>query len=297
MRSYKTLVASLAAALLLGGCSLTESYFGEAEEPPLEGKREAILETGRGAVADVDLALVPVIVPAPIVDEWPTAGRNAAHAGGNLAWSTGGTQAWRSDAGTGSRDAAQRMLSTPIVSGGRIFVLDAVLKVQALDAQTGSRIWSVDTAPEDEEDGFGGGLVSDGAVIYVAGGHSKALALNASDGSVRWQADLPGPVRAAPSLAGGLLLATTTDNTIVALNTVDGTRAWIQRGVSEAASVLGSPAPAVANDAVISALTNGDLVVMGMVIIGVTALGMKLECPNGRASSLTVLFFPITAQT
>lgn len=262
LRSYKILAAGLAAALLLSGCSLTEEYFGESEEAPLEGKREAILETGRGAVPDVDLGLVPVIVPPQISDEWPTSGRNAAHAGGNLAWSSGGALAWSSDAGTGSRDAAQRVLSTPIVSNGRIFVLDAVLEVHALDAQTGSRIWSAETAPEDEEDGFGGGLVSDGAVVYVAGGHGKALALNASDGSVRWQVDLPGPVRSAPALAGGLLLATTADNTIIALNTEDGTRAWIQRGVSEATSMLGSPAPAVANDAVISALTNGDLVVM-----------------------------------
>ncbi len=262
MRNFSRYLVAIAALLALGACSLADDYFGESEDPPLEGKREAILETGRGATADADVALVPVTVPQPQTSDWPSAGQNPAHSGGNLVWSASAGLAWQANGGTGSRDAAQRLLATPIVSTGRVFVLDATLNVHALDAQTGSTLWAVSTAPEKENDGFGGGLAADGEFVFVAAGHGQALALKAADGSLVWRANLPGPARAAPTVANGLMFVTTADNTTVALNTSDGSRAWLLRGTSGAASVLGSPAPAVSNDAVVSALSNGDVVVM-----------------------------------
>jgi outer membrane protein assembly factor BamB len=96
----------------------------------------------------------------------------------------------------------------------------------------------------------------------VAAGHGQALALKAVDGSLIWRASLPGPSRAAPTLSNGLVFITAADNSTVALNIADGSQAWLLRGTSEAASVLGSPAPATANEAIISALSNGDIVVM-----------------------------------
>jgi len=261
LRNFKPLLAGLAGALLLAGCSLTEDYFGEKEPPPLPGKREAILETGRGLVADPALARLPVILPPQVRADWPVSGGHPANAGGHLAWGGAAAPAWRIDAGAGAQDEAQRPLSTPVVSNGRVYVLDAELTVRAFDAASGASLWSVDTAPEGEDDGFGGGLATDGARLYVAGGHAQALALTAADGQEVWRYRLPGPARAAPALANRLLVAATVDDAVVGLDAASGEKIWSVPASSEGASLLGGAPPTVYGNAVIAAFTYGDLVV------------------------------------
>ncbi|MCA8929642.1 MAG: PQQ-binding-like beta-propeller repeat protein [Alphaproteobacteria bacterium] len=262
MRNCKPLLAGLLGALLLAGCSLTNDYFGEKEAPPLPGEREAVLDIGRGPVADPDIALLPVTLPPMTGTDWPVAGGDPAHTGGQRAWNPAAGLAWQVDAGAGAEDEARRPPSPPIVSDGRVYVLDAELVVRAFDSRSGTRLWQADTAPEEEEEGFGGGLASDGPRVYMAGGHAQAVALNAADGKEIWRTKLPGPARAAPAIAGKLVIIVTADNGIVALNAEDGHRVWSLPGTGEGAGLLGGAAPAVFGDATVVPLSFGDLAVL-----------------------------------
>lgn len=262
MRNYKVLSAALCGAVLLTGCSLVGDYFGEEEAPPLPGEREAVLEISRGPIADPEIASLPVSLPPATSSDWPVAGGNPAHSGGHRAWSDSPSLAWRVDAGAGTQDEARRPLATPIVSDGKVYVLDAELTVHARDSRDGASLWSARTAPEREDGGFGGGLATDGERVYMAGGHAQAVALDAEDGSEAWRVSLPGPVRSAPAIAGNLLIVATADNGIIALNTADGRRVWNLPGSGEGTGLLGGSAPAVAGDVVVAPLSDGDLVVL-----------------------------------
>ena len=79
-------------------------------------------------------------------------------------------------AGSSGRD---RLLSGPIVVGGRIYVLDSEANVRAFNAANGARIWGRPLAPKgkDPEGAFGGGLASDGNNIYAATAFGEVVAL------------------------------------------------------------------------------------------------------------------------
>ncbi len=263
MRSFRPNGAgkSLAALSLCLGLAACETFFGESEAPPLPGERIAILETGRTVSPHEELAGVPVqLPPAEMRPGWPQASGSADNAGGHVALNTGPTLLWETSTAVGARDEARRPLTPPVVANGRVFVLDAVLNARAYAADSGTELWAVGTAPPGEHDGFGGGLATDGERVFVAGGHGQAMALDAETGRLYWRADLPGPVRGAPTLRGGRLFIVTADNRLVALNAQSGEELWDVPGGAEEAGLLGGAAPAASDDAVVAALSTGEVV-------------------------------------
>jgi outer membrane protein assembly factor BamB len=94
---------------------------------------------------------------------------------------------WESNAGAGPR-------GTPTVSNGRVYAFGATGLVNALDAATGSRIWShnaaADTSTEVPMWGFSSSpLVIDDVVIVTTAG--TLVAYGAGNGQLRWK----GPAR------------------------------------------------------------------------------------------------------
>jgi outer membrane protein assembly factor BamB len=251
---------ALAALLLVAGCG-EGGFFGESEGPPLPGTRIPILETNRSVSPHEAMEGVPVVLPREERRlDWPQAGGISTHSGGHLALSPTPSRIWQSSTAVGRRDEARQLLSPPIVVDGRVFVLDAVLNARAYDAQTGREEWAVGTAPEGEHNGFGGGLASDGERLYVAAGHGQALALEPESGRLFWRKDLLSPARAAPTVRGGQLIVLTLDNRLMALNTADGEWTWNVPGGGEGPGFLGGAAPAVNDDAVVAALSTGEIV-------------------------------------
>lgn len=80
--------------------------------------------------------------------------------------------------------------------------------------------------------------VYDGATVYLATGNRRLLALNATDGVVRWERPASGPVDSVPALANGVLYYGQRDGNVFAINTSDGSLLWqVQTG----GPVLSSP--------------------------------------------------------
>jgi outer membrane protein assembly factor BamB len=249
-------------ALLLAGC---DTFLGETEAPPLPGTRIAILETNRSIVAEPEVAEVTVTLPQPILlPDWPQAMGDAQHVIDHPALAGTPQMVWRNTDSIGAANEAQRPLTPPVVAEGRVFLLDAVLNARAFDAQTGQGLWAVGTALAGEHDAFGGGLAVDGGLVFVSGGHGLALALEAATGKLVWQATLPGPVRSAPTVAGGKVLIMTVDNRLVALNRADGSRAWDLPGTAEGPAILGGASPAANDEVAIAAQTTGEIVAVRM---------------------------------
>jgi len=253
----------LAACMLVSALPLLaacDTFLGSPEDPPLPGERVSVLRLDRTLVADPSISDLRVRLPRPYENAaWPQAGGDPSHAMYHLALPDSLSVQWSADAGEAASDD-QRLLSEPVVAGGRVYAMDAASHVSAFDAGSGDRVWRVDLTPEDEDDDlFGGGLAVDGDRLYVTTPFARVFALDAATGAVAWESPVPAPMRTSPTVNDGRVFALTIDNELVALAADDGRRLWSHQGVAEAAGLLGGGAPAVAGNTVIVGFSSGEI--------------------------------------
>lgn len=251
------------AAALLGLLSLqacgSNGFFGEDAEKPLPGERISILAADDLIKPDSEFQSVDVVLPPPHRNpDWPKSGGNAAKNPGHLAAAEVLREAWSTSIGSGGDDA-QALLAQPIVSGGRIFTLDAGATLRALDPRDGRTLWSKDLNTGDDDAVFAGGIAAEGDRIYAATGVGEAIALSAADGREIWRVRLTGPVRGAPTVTNGQMYVVSIENRMVALSAEDGRRLWEHQGINEVAALLGGAAPAVAGSTVLAPYSSGEL--------------------------------------
>jgi outer membrane protein assembly factor BamB len=258
----KRLLLSLFLLPALSACGIGD-WFGEAEDPPLPGQRIAILAYERGLRADPSIAEVVVRLPEPYVNaDWSQPGGSAAHAMYHLSLSANPRQAWSVDLGAGSGDVAQ-LLAQPIVVGDTVYTMDSRSLVSAFSTDNGSRRWQVDLEDEDEDDGFfGGGIASDGDMVFAATGFARVFALDAGTGETLWIHKAPSPIRGAPVVSDGRVFVVTLDNQLLVLDFDTGERLWNHVGVQETAGLLGSASPAVARNTVVVPYSSGEVMAL-----------------------------------
>ncbi len=260
-RDFAALLLSLGTA----GCDLFKD-----KKQPLAGERISVLGIGGGVEPDPKLATAPINLPNPAVNpDWPEPGGNPTHAMNHPALPERLTRAWEGRIGDGS-SRYTRVMSQPIVAGGRIFAMDGGVQLSALDAATGGRIWRVDLKPEEERgNAFGGGPAFWNGRLYVATGYAQVVALDPADGKVIWRHNVAAPVHSPPTVADGRIFAVTVDNELNALDVKDGRRLWSHNGIPETAGLLGGASPAVEGEIVIAPYSSGEV--------------FALRVENGRA--------------
>ena len=247
----------------LGACGDTmRSILGtDVEEVVLTGERISVLTLQKTLQPDPRIADLAVQLPPPRANgEWPQAGGNANHAMHHLVVGEELRQLWRVDIGAGSDDEA-RLLASPVVAAGKVYVLDAKGQVSALDAGSGERLWRRTLTPEgeDDESALGGGLAYQGETLYVASGFGEVVALNGQSGEETWRRRIGLPIRAAPTVSGGRVFVVSHDNQLQALSTVNGELVWSHAGIAEDAGLLGGASPAVEAGIVIAPYSSGEL--------------------------------------
>lgn len=251
--------AALAASLLLlAGC---DTWFGEAEAPPLPGERISVL------VYETDLNPDPQLVGQPVSlgravrnSSWSQAGGGALHAVGHVEGPGKiDDEVWDVDIGSGA-GSRRPLLAGPVVADGRVFTMDSKFRVSAYGEEKGKRLWRVEREPVKRDwEAFGGGLALARGKLYVTTGYGKVAALDPADGKAIWEHELPGPVRAAPLVLDGMLYAVTVDNQLFAIDAESGERKWRHAGFAETAMLLGAAAPAGVDDAVIVPYSSGEV--------------------------------------
>ena len=261
MRRISTLSFLIAGLLAVGGCGLLPDWLGVQEtDKPLKGQRISILALDRGLAPDPGVARIEVRLPPPYVNEsWEQAGGTSAHAMYHLQLGEDLKTRWRSDVGKGSGDD-RRVLAQPVVTDGRVYAMDSVSRVSAFDSANGRSLWHVNLKLKGEKGGyFGGGLAYEDGRLFVTTGFAMVYALDAGTGEIIWQQRVTGPMRAAPTVSGGRVFATTLDNRTFALAAEDGRRIWDHTGVQEVAGLLGAASPAVAGSVVVVPYSSGEL--------------------------------------
>ncbi|MEO1719689.1 MAG: PQQ-binding-like beta-propeller repeat protein, partial [Pseudomonadota bacterium] len=210
--------------------------FAEAETR-LPGKRVPVMPANASASIASNLAPAdqPIALASAVSNsDWSQPGGTASNAPGHLVFNGQGRRAWSVSAGTGSTSRS-RLSASPIVYGGRIFVLDAASTVRSFSISTGGRGWQTPLVPEGEAAGesFGGGLAVDDGRLIVATGFGQVVALDPGTGRKLWETSVKVPVRASPTAIGGQIYVIGADGRVFSLSSTDGAELWSFRGLPQ----------------------------------------------------------------
>lgn len=282
IQSSRVFIVCLA-LLSLAGCAGLDTvsgwFSGGGKKANLKGERISVMTSDQSVAPDPELKAVRVQLPAPYRnDSWPQPGGYAANAMYHLEASGPLREIWNEDAGKGS-DNASRLTASPVVAGGKVYVLDAHAHIFAFDAQSGAKLWGVNLTPKGERDlwnlvslgmvgsdtrtdpnkGFGGGAAFDDGKLFVTTGFGEVFALDASNGKQIWKQSLSVPIVNAPVAIAGRVLVSSQDNHFVALAETDGRRLWDHQAIAEPAGILESTSAAVAGDFVVVPYSSGEL--------------------------------------
>lgn len=243
---------------LLAGCGIVGGKKG-GPKTPVVGNRVSILSNEQGAEVDPALADVPVTLPAPYVnDSWTQHGGDAAKAMGHVSLGGSPAQAWTTSIQGSSPQA--RLAASPVVSAGKLFVIDAGAHVIAFDAASGSKLWQTSLPAEGNGRAlFGGGVSVLGDRLFASTGVGDVAALNVADGAILWKKHVGGPLRGAPTLENGHVYVMGQDNQIFALNQSDGETQWTDSGTLQTTGIFGVAAPAAAQGTVVAGFSSGEI--------------------------------------
>jgi len=268
--------------VLLLSLTACHSLFGkddaDSDKPKDEGKRVSALDVSKKPSADKGVTDFKPNLPTPVANkDWPQAGGSTTHTLPQPALSPNPDVIWRADIGNGT-SGYFRLLARPVISGGKVFTLDARGTVSAFSMANGDRAWRFDTTPTDRDEAMGGGLGITNNRLYVTTGFGEVIALNAADGKVIWRKMIGKPFRADPTIADDRVYVLSIDNELTALSAKDGNVEWHHNGIAESATLMGASSPAVDGDSVVVAYSSGEI--------------FNLRAQNGRVAWTDVLAVP-----
>lgn len=166
---------------------------------------------------------------------------------------------------------------SPAGDGNRVYAASYDGKVTAFDAESGDRVWRVET---DTRLSAGPG-VGDGLVV-VAGYDGDLIALRAENGEVAWATNIDGESLARPLVRDNRVIVYTIDGRLRAFSARDGRQVWVVEQPVPALTQRGTATPVSAGGAVITGFDNGRLVAVDT-DDGVVEWESVLTPPSGRS--------------
>ena len=180
------------------------------------------------------------------------------------------TKLWTTSVGDGAGKSGARL--RPTVVDGVLYADSTNGKLAAIDATSGKTLWSKSTrthgwfgwGDKKRQDAlYAGGPAVDGDLVVVGTLAGHVYAVNAKDGSPRWDAELDSEVLASPAIAGDLVLARTEDGRVYGLDRATGKRRWVyDQGNVPLLSLRGNGSLLAANGVVFFGSDDGKLIAL-----------------------------------
>lgn len=114
-------------------------------------------------------------------------------------------------------------------------------------------------ASDKDKDASGGGLAFGANTVFATTGFGELIALEATSGATRWRQKLDAPVTAAPTFDNGLVYVVTRDSRAWALDAENGRIRWQLPGAPSAAVMIGGSGPAIANRVAVFPFGSGEI--------------------------------------
>ena len=262
----RTVALGLVGATLAGCAGIrTPSFFGLGNRKPKERaaacQRIPVLGSAEQTEVSPTLKGVEFSVPPPQPQAaWPLPGGDAEQAVEHIDAGANLRIAWRHGVGAGTTRRGH-ITAPPVVADGRVFTLDGMGGVEAVDAATGRTVWRDQFAPRRGRDteAFGGGVAYQDGVLFVTSGYRFIAAGDARTGDVKWRNDTVVPVHGAPNVADGKLFAVDVSDQLMALDISTGKMLWTYQGLTEPARMLEASSPAISGEVVVAPFASGEL--------------------------------------
>ncbi len=270
MRRNGLLALLLTAVVAVSGCSTISRInpFNKSDDGPsetaAEGDRIAVIAADQNLEVAEALKGADFFLPDPApISEWPLPGGTPEQAVIHAEGGGGLNVAWKRGFGRGS-GRGTHVTAPPVAANGKIFVMDGEARVSAIDAASGSEVWSTNLRPDGRRDkeAFGGGLAVADGKVYVSSGYRLVAQLDAGSGAVGWRTTTEQPIHGAPTVSGGRMFVVAVDNTLLSFDLATGAAGWTYQGLSESARILAASSPAVSGDTVVAAFGSGELVAL-----------------------------------
>jgi len=179
---------------------------------------------------------------------------------------------WDVSVGDGVEQFFSRL--APANAYDKVFAASRQGEVVAVDAQSGEEVWSLDLT-EYQDEGFlssitnlwadgisakiAGGIVASYDTVFLGTENGLVLALDASNGSVKWQQKVRGEVLAPPVVDEGVVVVNTGSGIMHCLDAQSGEERWVYESEVPALSLRGISAPTISAGAAIVGTANGRL--------------------------------------
>ena len=165
----------------------------------------------------------------------------------------------------------------PAVSADRIFIADRNGRVEALDANTGKRIWRTSTnALLSAGPGIGDQLVLAGT------SDGELIALDEESGVERWRTNVSSEVLAVPRVHMGVVIVQTVDGNLSGYDSESGQRLWIFDRTVPALTLRGTSSPLIIDDVVMAGFASGKLYALD-ISTGRQLWEAAVAVPRGRS--------------
>jgi outer membrane protein assembly factor BamB len=179
---------------------------------------------------------------------------------------------WKNSVGDGAAESGVRM--RPAYADGVIYVASTNGHVAAMDAASGKTLWSQSSRQKGwfgwgdkmrPDTYFSGGPTVSGDLLVVGTLDGHLYAMNAKDGSKRWESELTSEVLASPTIVGDLVVARTNDGRLYGMDAKTGERRWAyDQTTVPLLSLRGNGPLLVANGVIFFGSDNGRLVAVRM---------------------------------
>jgi eukaryotic-like serine/threonine-protein kinase len=185
------------------------------------------------------------------------------------------TQLWASPVGNGT------LYTSPIVSGGKVFIGSGDGHMYAFDAATGATLW----IGPGQELFFVDSAATGHGLVFASSVYQTLLAYDAETGAIAWTSNLT-DVRASPTLYHRILYVASVDGTLTALDAVTGRPGWSAKGNC----CVYDQAPVVDGDRVFQMRSDHTLTAYNA-LTGTQLWSIPAFCVGAPAASGGVLFF------
>ena len=255
----KRILPLLVMAMALTACSEKEII--------LPGERISVVDSGANDALEVNAlaAAEGAGLPAPVANNrFATPGVDAGHGGGHFKAEFPLSRVFSRNVGRAADDGTD--MAQPVVNENAVFTITPGGLVVASSTERGERIWDVDIDPSTDKTqvSISGGMALEGDDLIVHAGKRRLVSLNAGTGEENWSIELPHFIVGGPTVAGGFVIVSDVTGRIYALAQSNGEELWNRIGAQGKTRITGAAYPAIANNSVIIAGGDGELISLSL---------------------------------
>jgi len=261
--------------VILPSCALFPDWLGGEQEKKLKGERIPITQFNNdrvnnnraGQVTDAKIAIEDSEreVKLPIAKKFNEASTGQVIAGRNhkLSFDAGGGASMPNIQKYSFGDSANKgvfLSSSPVVAGGMIYNLDGRGNIYARKiGDFGKVIWQIKLEELLGQKFIGGNISYDDGVIYASSKGNFLLAIDATNGSVKWRKSLPFPILSPLAITDAGLYFTDSQNSLYGLHKADGEIKFRQENLASGIFPYNIVAPVTIGNNIITLMNDGEV--------------------------------------